>query len=612
MTYIELLSPAKDLECGIAAIDHGADAVYIGASRFGARAAAGNSVEDIGTLCQYAHQFGAKVYVTVNTILYDNELDDTRALIWQLYDVGVDALIVQDLALLKMDLPPIPLHASTQMDNRTPEKALALQQLGFQQIVLARELSVNQIREIHKAVPETPLEAFCHGALCVSYSGRCYSSQYCFGRSANRGECAQFCRLPFTLKDADGETVVNDRYLLSLLDMNRSQSLEEMMDAGVRSFKIEGRLKDVAYVKNVTAYYRQRIDEVLKRRKEYSRSSFGDTELTFVPNPAKSFARGFTEYFLHERTPRLSSMDTPKSRGQEVGFVKEGRRDCIIVAGTASFANGDGLCYLDEQGKLQGFRVNRVEGNHLYPAEMPAVRKGDTLWRNFDQEWERMMSRKTAFRRIPCSIRLEEVEQGFQLSVRTQDGRESCETFNYEHQLARTDQTEGIKEVLSKLGDTVYMASHVQLFFTKQWFIPRSLLAEWRRAVVTSLTCCCKSSYNTLYEPLQHVVSLPTTASYQNNVSNHLSLSVYQELNAKVDEMAFELQPYKNGQKVPVGKNLTLMTCKYCIRHEMGLCPKQRNGRTGYKEPLYLESRDGRRFRLEFDCRNCEMKVLNA
>lgn len=602
MTSIELLSPARDLRCGIAAIDHGADAVYIGAQRFGARAAAGNSVEDIRTLCQYAHQYGVRVYVTVNTILYDEELEDTRNLIWQLYEAGVDALIVQDMALLKMDLPPIPLHASTQMDNRTPEKAKALRELGFRQIVLARELSLDEIKSIHQAVPDVPLEAFCHGALCVSYSGRCYASEYCFHRSANRGECAQFCRLPFTLKDADGNVVVRDRYLLSLRDMNRSQALEEMMDAGVRSFKIEGRLKDVSYVKNVTAYYRKQIDAILKRRKEFCRSSHGNIELTFTPDPAKSFSRGFTDYFLHERNVRLASMDTPKSRGQEVGFVKEIRRDHIVVAGTASFANGDGLCFIDAEGKLQGFRVNRVEGNHLFPAEMPKVRKGDTLWRNYDQQWERQMDKPTARRRIAISMLLEETQEGVALTLRSEDGRECRQTFCYEHQEARTDQSATIKEVLSKLGDTIFFCLDVQIHFSQPWFIPRSLLAEWRRVVVEMLSSIPLHTRQDSRMYLPQNLSLPLAPRYQNNVSNSLSASVYEQLGSPVAEKAFELT---HGSK----SDITLMTCRYCIRHELGYCLRKDKTQSFLREPLFLESKDGRTFRLQFDCRRCEMQV---
>ena len=488
MNRIELLSPARNLECGIAAIDHGADAVYIGGPRFGARSAAGNSIDDIARLCEYAHQYGARVDVTVNTIIFDSELDETRKLTCELYRIGVDAVIVQDMAFLEMDLPPIALHASTQMDNRTPEKARWLQSLGFEQIVLARELSIDQIRQIHQAVPDVKLEAFVHGALCVSFSGQCYASQYCFGRSANRGECAQFCRLRFSLKDARGKEISHDRYLLSLRDMNRSSSLEQMMDAGVRLFKIEGRLKDISYVKNVTAYYRQRIDDILQRRPEYVRSSLGHETYTFKPDPQRSFNRGFTEYFLHGRTPDITSPQSPKSVGQPVGEVKEVRRDCIVVSGTASFSNGDGLCFIDADGCLQGFRVNRVENNHLYPAQMPQIRSRTPLFRNFDQQWERLLSRKSSIRKVFVDWKLSEIESGFSLTIIREDGVQATESFPFEHQLARTDQKQGIQEQLSRLGDTIYETRHIDIYFTQLWFIPHSILAEWKRRMLLSLS----------------------------------------------------------------------------------------------------------------------------
>jgi putative protease len=605
MIYIELLSPARNLECGIAAVDHGADAVYIGAARFGARASACNSVQDISKLCQYAHQYGVKVYVTVNTILYDAELQDTQDLIWELYRVGADALIVQDMALLQMNLPPIPVHASTQMDNRTPEKALALRELGYEQIVLARELSVDEIRAIHQAVPDVPLEAFVHGALCVSYSGRCYASEYCFGRSANRGECAQFCRLPFSLEDSNGETIVEDKFLLSLRDMNRSRYLEEMMDAGVRSFKIEGRLKNVSYVKNITAYYRQQIDAILRRRKEYERSSLGQEEFFFTPDPARSFSRGFTDYFLHGRTDDMASPDTPKSRGQFVGHVKEVRRSCIIVAGTTPFCNGDGLCFLDAQGKLQGFRVNRVEGNHLYPAEMPDVKKGDTLWRNYDQQWEKLMAKDTAVRRIPVTFTLSEVEDGFMLKAVQQGGKEVSQHFQAEHQPARTDQKAGIAELLSKLGDTIFYASEVQISFSQPWFIPRSLLAEWRRSVVEQLTAVESGRAKETTEKSLRAEAKVAPQCFDYNVSNRLSVQFVANKGGREVINALEVTGKLNeGQ--------ALMTCRFCLRYQMGWCPRQRGPKSQYHEPYYLCSRDGRKFRLEFDCKNCEMKVLHA
>lgn len=571
MKSIELLSPAKNLECGIAAIDHGADAVYIGASRFGARAAAGNPTEDIAKLCEYAHRFGAKVYVTINTLLYENEREEARLLAWELYRAGADALIVQDMIFLEMDLPPIPLHASTQMDNRTAEKVANLKRLGFNQIVLARELSLEQIRSIHEAVPDVMLEVFVHGALCVSYSGRCYASEYCFGRSANRGECAQFCRLPFTLQDAKGHTLIKDKYLLSLKDMNRQQHLEELMDAGVRSFKIEGRLKDVSYVKNVTASYRQAIDTILKRRPEFVRSSFGTSTYTFTPDLSRSFSRGNTDYFLFGRTNDLASPDTPKSRGREVGHVKEVQRGCIIVSSAEAFSNGDGLCFLDENGRLQGFRVNRAEGNHLYPASpMPNVRKGDILWRSFDQQWERQMNGQTAERRIPARFLMEETEQGFRLTFSADDGTSCSKFFLADHQPARTDQTTSIREVLSKLGDTPYICEDIEVRFSQPWFIPRSTLAEWRRQC--------------LQATVPH--HLPQEAK-NNKAKNKPQISSQSQGN------------YKGADP--------LMTCRFCLRHAWGWCKKETTNAP--HDPLFLVLGDGRRFRLGFDCKKCEMSV---
>ena len=413
---IELLAPAKNLECGIAAIDHGADAVYIGAPRFGARASAGNSLEDIAELVKYAHLYNVRIYVTLNTILKDEELPDTEKMIWNLYQIGVDALIVQDMGLLGLNLPPIPLHASTQMDNRHVEKVKFLAEAGFRQVVLARELSLEQIRKIHEAVPQTPLEVFVHGALCVSYSGQCYVSQHCFGRSANRGECAQFCRLAFDMVDADGKVIAKDKHLLSLKDLNQSEELEKLLDAGASSFKIEGRLKDVSYVKNVVAYYRQKLDAIFKRRKEYIRASSGSVHLAFKPQLDKSFTRGFTNYFLFGRNKDIFSFDTPKSMGEEMGYVKEIRGNYIIVAGVKPFSNGDGICYLDERGKLKGLRVNRVENNKLFPAgEMPRIKQRTTLYRNFDQEFEKQMQRKSAERKLGVDLRLTENNFGFTL-----------------------------------------------------------------------------------------------------------------------------------------------------------------------------------------------------
>ena len=416
MTSLELLAPAKNLDCGIAAIDHGADAVYIGAPRFGARSAAGNSLEDISRLCDYAHPFGVKVYVTVNTILYDDELDDTRQLLQDLQSIGVDAVLVQDMGILELSSSFLfpRLHASTQTDNRTPEKVRWLRDLGFKRVVLARELSVEEISEIHREVPDVELEVFVHGALCVSYSGICYASQYCFGRSANRGECAQFCRMKFSLVDSEGREVEHDRYLLSLKDLNQSDHLQELIEAGATSFKIEGRLKDVGYVKNVTAAYSQRLNAIIRRYPDkYRRSSSGECRYTFTPDLRKTFNRGYTTYFLHGRQPDIASFDTPKAMGEFVGTVKELRGDSFNVAGISSFANGDGLCFVNDDRQLEGFRANRVQGNRIWPYRMPrGIRPGVRLYRNSDQEFERVLSKTSSERRIPIRLALRAVDDG--------------------------------------------------------------------------------------------------------------------------------------------------------------------------------------------------------
>ena len=422
MRKLELLAPAKNLACGIAAVDHGADAVYIGAPRFGARAAVGNSVEDIRKLCEYAHPFGVRVYVTVNTILYDEELEATQKLLHELAGAGVDAILVQDMGVLQMlkeeSLTSLSVHASTQTDNRTAEKVQWLGSLGFSRTVLARELSIEEIAEIHRAVPDMELEVFVHGALCVCYSGICYASQHCFSRSANRGECAQFCRMRFSLIDADEKEIEHERYLLSLKDMNQSDNLERLIAAGATSFKIEGRLKDISYVKNVTAAYSERLNEIIRRYPDkYCRASQGHCNYTFEPNLNKTFNRGYTTYFANGRQPAIASFDTPKAIGEYVGTVKEIRGDSFNVAGVVSFSNGDGLCYLrsakssasspQTEVQFEGFRANRVVSNRIYPYKMPqGLRPGMRLYRNSDQEFERLLSKPSAYRKIPITLSL--------------------------------------------------------------------------------------------------------------------------------------------------------------------------------------------------------------
>ena len=621
MTSLELLAPAKNLECGMAAIDHGADAVYIGAPRFGARSAAGNSIEDIRLLCEYARPFGVKVYVTVNTILYDDELDDTRRLLQDLQKVGVDAILVQDMGILLMDnCPlsivhyPLALHASTQTDNRTPEKVRWLRDIGFSRVVLARELSVEEIAEIHREVPDVELEVFVHGALCVSYSGICYASQHCFGRSANRGACAQFCRMKFSLVDSEGREVEHDRYLLSLKDMNQSDHLEELIEAGATSFKIEGRLKDVSYVKNVTAAYSQRLNDIIRRYPDkYCRSSLGECRYTFTPDLRKTFNRGYTTYFLHGRQPDIASFDTPKALGEFVGTVKELRGDSFNVAGVASFANGDGLCFFRPMSltshsspltsELIGFRANRVQGNRIWPYRLPdGLRPGVRLYRNNDQEFERLLSKPSAERRIPIRLALRAVDDGFELSASILQPNCQLSTVNCqlsaEHQQAQKPPHENIIRQLSKLGDTVYTCSAVDIPDDFNYFIPNSVLSEMRRALVELMDngqwIMDKSSSEVSSDnyPLS-IVHYPFDYLY--NISNRLSQQFY----GSSEKTAYELK----------GGDGPIMQCRHCIRYSLGYCVRHGGQRPTWHEPLSLVLGDGRRFRLEFDCKNCQMNV---
>ena len=600
---IELLAPAKNLECGIEAINHGTDAVYIGAPRFGARAAAGNSIEDIKALVEHAHLYNARIYVTVNTILHDEELPETEKMIWELYRAGVDALIIQDMGITRLNLPPIALHASTQMDNRTPEKVKFLSDIGFRQVVLARELSLDEIKKIHDTCPETLLEVFIHGALCVSYSGQCYVSQACYGRSANRGECAQFCRLAFDLVDSNGKTIEQNKHLLSLKDMNQSDNLEALLDAGATSLKIEGRLKDISYVKNVTAYYRQKLDAIFKYRKEYVRASSGTVKTTFTPQLDKSFSRGFTDYFLRGRNPGIFSFSTPKSLGEEVGTVKEIRGNYFTVAGVKSFSNGDGLCYIDDNGRLQGFRVNRVENNKLFPQDMPRLKPKTRLYRNFDQEFEKLMQKKSAERKMAVDICLTENNFGFTLSLTDEDDNSVSLTLQRAKEPARTPQTDNLRNQLGKLGNTPFEAKNIKIDLSDNWFIPSSEFSELRRNAVEKLLEVRRINYRREVFRMKETKSkFPvSTLTYLGNVMNGSAAEFYKNHGVLKVMPAFEKEQPKDA---------VLMFCKHCIRYSMGWCPVHHKVRSPFREPYYLVSSDGRRFRLEFDCKQCQMKVL--
>ncbi|MDO5446700.1 MAG: U32 family peptidase [Prevotellaceae bacterium] len=612
MKKIELLSPAKNIECGKAAIDNGADAVYIGAPKHGARTAAGNSMEDIRELTEYAHQFGAKVYVTVNTILYDDEIDEAIDMMTELKNANVDAILVQDMALVELskeiDCPP--LHASTQMDIRTPEKVAWLKSLGFTRVVLARELSLAEISAIHKAVPDIELEVFVHGALCVSYSGQCYASQYCFNRSANRGECAQFCRMQYNLTDGDGRLLEKDKYLLSLKDMNRIENLEELIKAGAVSFKIEGRLKDADYVKNVTAAYSQKLNSIIEHCEGLERASYGRCTYEFTPNLNKTFNRGYTNYFLYGRADKVADFNTPKSKGEYVGDVKEIRRNSFNVAGIASFANGDGLCFINENGILEGFRANKVEGNRIYPHKMPmGIYEGARLYRNNDAEFQRILASAITKRKVLVDMVFAETEKGFSLTMIDESGHTATETIECKKERARLPQYPNIRMQLLKLGNTIYECRDFKVEMKDDWFIPSSLLSDLRRRTCDALNGCTvtekapnqalrqANQQNGLQEKTDSTYLTPEL-SYLSNVSNEIARNFYLNQGVKSVEPAFEsVEP--NGEKL-------IMQCKHCIRWSLGMCHKQGSHAC---PTLFLESADRRRFRLEFDCKNCQMNI---
>lgn len=619
MRKLELLAPAKDLKCGIAAIDCGADAVYIGAARFGARQAVGNSIDDINELCEYAHKFGCKVYVTVNTIIYDNELEDTQKLLNELGRIGVDAILVQDMGITKLQLPQdVALHASTQTDNRSAEKVEWLARHNFDRVVLARELSLEEIRNIHRRVPQTELEVFVHGALCVSYSGVCYASEYCFGRSANRGACAQFCRMKFDLTDKDGNEIINQAHLLSLKDMCRIDSLEQLADAGVTSFKIEGRLKDINYVRNVTAAYNKQLNEIISRRgSEYERASSGVCDIRFTPNLNKTFNRGFTDYFLNGRTSDLASFYTPKAMGEYVGKVKEIRGNSFNVAGTTSFANGDGLCFINSNNELEGFRINRAEGNRLFPLRMPrGLRKGIALYRNSDQLFEKELNGDNGQRKLGIRINIKASAEGLHIEAKTCDEKLHINLQkDISLEKAQKSQVDNIKRQISKFGNTIFTVEDVIVEPTDfPWFIPNSILAEIRRQATDELmgrlSEMSENQKDTKMKdqaqqlPDNGKVSFHSISSYQHpymyNIANRLAHSFYEQEDMSDITPAFEIRKPSSP---------LVMQCRYCLRHELGQCKKSHKQSGLLKEPLHLRLADGRTFRLEFDCKKCQMNI---
>lgn len=606
--HIELLAPARNAEIAIEAIKHGADAVYMGAVNYGARAAAGNSIEDIASVVDFAHKFDVRVYVTVNTIVFDSELAEVEALVWNLYRIGVDALIVQDMSLLRLKLPPIALHASTQCDIHDVAKARFLEAVGFSQLVVARELSLGEMAEICRNVT-VPVEAFVHGALCVSYSGDCQAGYAAMHRSANRGECPQICRQKFDLTDGIGRRLVEGRHLLSLRDLNRSSVLAEMLDAGVTSFKIEGRLKDAVYVKNVVGAYRVMLDKIIAANPDrYVRSSAGYSDISFTPDLGKSFNRGYTDYFTRSARPHsnMASFDSPKWIGIPVGRAVSSSGNTVRARLTEKIANGDGLGFFDKERRFQGFRVNKVEEDRLIAARPVVVPAGTMLYRNSDRLLSARLESETAQRSLTVTMELRTVAWGIALDVECPDtGDRVSVAVAVEKALARTSQEDTRADVLSKTGDTVFKVSEI-IDSLGDIFIPKSQLADLRRKALGSLLRAMTATYRYDYRrPESSDVKAPqgSVLTYHDNVSNRISEAFYRDHGVLTVGRALEA-----GTTVEPGTQV--MTTRYCLRRECGFCFKTESGRSWPSE-LYLQS-GPMRFRLEFDCAACRMHLLTV
>ncbi|OHC71705.1 MAG: protease [Rhodocyclales bacterium RIFCSPLOWO2_02_FULL_63_24] len=606
---LELLVPAKNADFGIEAINHGADAVYIGGPAFGARANAGNDVADIARLAAHAHRYFAKVFVTLNTILRDDELEPARRLAWQMYEAGADALIVQDMGLLQLDLPPLQLHASTQTDIRTPAKARFLQDVGFSQMVLARELTLKEITKIDEGLrvgagATATLEFFIHGALCVAYSGQCYISHAHTGRSANRGECSQACRLPYTLADEAGRIVAHDKHLLSMKDNDQSANLRQLVAAGIRSFKIEGRLKDLSYVKNITAHYRRLLDEFLEQSPEYRCASSGRCTYTFTPRPEKTFNRGATDYFVNERQADIGAFDTPKFSGELIGAVTRLAPDWFEVDAAVALHNGDGLSYFDSHRELVGLRINRAEGQRLFPNDMPDdLAVGTPLYRNRDQEFERLLTKKSAERRIGVRLCFSETAAGFALRLTDEDGIGAEVALPHAREAAQNAgrAMTGLRENLGKLGSTPFAATEIALALSQPWFLPASAVNGLRRDAVTALEAARAAAYRRppRAAPVEPPVAYPENElSYLGNVLNSQARAFYEKHGVTLIADAYESDTEKG--------EVSLMITRHCLRYSFNLCPKEVKGIR--PDPMTLVN-GKEKLTLRFDCKKCEMHV---
>lgn len=616
---LELLAPAKTAEIGREAILHGADAVYIGGPSFGARASADNSVADIAKLVQYAHRFGSRIFVTLNTILHDNELEPARQLITQLYEAGVDALIVQDMGVLELDIPPIQLHASTQTDIRTVEKAKFLSDVGFSQIVLARELTLPQIRNIADAVDST-IEFFIHGALCVAYSGQCFISHAQTGRSANRGDCSQACRLPYTLSDSNGSVVAYEKHLLSMKDNDQTANMAALVDAGVRSFKIEGRYKDLDYVKNITAHYRLMLDEILEQRPDLQRASHGQSQFFFTPNPDKTFNRGKTDYFVTGRKEDIGAFESPKFVGLPIGDVTQIGPDWFELASTEPMANGDGLTYMHKR-EVVGVPINRAEQRgevwRLFPnpkmAELPGLKVGLSMSRNRDHQWEQALKKNSAQRHLNVWIKFSETPDGFALTLTDEEGVSATVSMNQAKELAQNSERalSGLRDSLGKLGGTIFNAQAIDLELSRPWFIPASAINALRREAVEQLEL---ARLNAWQRPERKAAVEPPaiypdeSLTYLANVYNDKARAFYAKHGVKLIEAAYEAHQ-ETGE-------VSLMITKHCLRFSFNLCPKQAKGVQGVQGQIKAEPmtmvHGKETLTLRFDCKPCEMHVMGT
>ncbi|WP_412480019.1 peptidase U32 family protein [Azonexus sp. IMCC34839] len=605
---LELLAPAKNADFGIEAIKHGADAVYIGGPAFGARYGAGNEIADIARLCEFAHRYRAKVFVAQNTILHDSELEAGRELAWDLYNAGADALIIQDMGLLELDLPPVQLHASTQTDIRSAEKARFLQDVGFSQIVLAREMTLKEVVNVASQTT-VALEYFVHGALCVAYSGQCYISHAHTGRSANRGECSQACRLPYTLIDDKGKVITENQHLLSMKDNNQTENILALVEAGVSSFKIEGRLKDLSYVKNITAHYRRLLDDIIEQHPQYSRASSGRSTFTFTPQPDKTFNRGYTDYFANDRQDDIGAFDSPAFVGELIGEVAQIGDGWIVVNTDQTFHNGDGVCFHDAHGDVQGMRINRAEGKKLYPAEMPEdLTEGATLFRNRDQEFERALEKESADRRVSVKPVFAESADGFTLTLTDEDGVTAAvhlpKSEKIGTELAQNPEAAmaKLKENLGKFGNTMFVAEPVELQLNQPWFLPVGAINALRREAAEQLQAARVASHPRppRAAPAENPVPYPQEElTYLGNVFNAQARAFYEKHGVKLIEEAYEAGNEKGM--------VSLMITRHCLRYSFNLCPKE--VKNIKPDPMTLMN-GNEKLILKFDCKACEMHVI--